>query len=208
MKQEYKGMKPAIFFVSDTTVLHNENPRIEVIKDLKIVGDVKDLPVASVGDVYRGFIEGVKTCSACVDKPQEPKKVDWTKEDENNLLFVKRILEGKENPDFLTGDCKSSIIEWIESMKPKKKKEWDCEELHQAVFDWLYENGCRGWDKYGNIYLKGSDIDNLVRHFASEPHWKPSFEQMESLRNAVIRCKASSDCEHLPELHEDLLKLM
>ena len=48
---------------------------------------------------------------------------------------------------------------------------------------------------------------NRLKSLRPQPHWKPSEEQMDSLHNAIVRCKGYSDTEHLPELYEDLKKL-
>ena len=50
------------------------------------------------------------------------------------------------------------------------------------------------------------DVD-FLKSLRPQPHWKPSKEQMESLYNAVVRCRACSNTVHLPELYEDLKTL-
>ena len=59
-------------------------------------------------------------------------------------------------------------------------------------------NLCRWLDLHCNAYPLPEKL---------YPHWKPSEEQMESLYNAVVRCRACSNTVHLPELYEDLKTL-
>lgn len=46
------------------------------------------------------------------------------------------------------------------------------DELDDAVFDFLYEQGVRGWDKYGNIYVTKQELVDLAKHFS-----KPSKQE-------------------------------
>ena len=48
------------------------------------------------------------------------------------------------------------------------------------------------------------DADQLLKILPAR-QWKPSKEQMDSLKNACIRCKAHNDTKYLPELYTELI---
>ena len=89
---------------------------------------------------------------------------------------------------------KAKMIAWLEKQKvypdttariPQKPAEWSEEDLGEAIFNWLYENGHRGWDKHDTICLSSNTITKLVKHFAMPTSWKPSEEQIKDLQRMI-----------------------
>ena len=59
----------------------------------------------------------------------------------------------------------------------------------------------------GGWLCSTKNVKDWLKSLRPQPHWKPSEEQMDSLHNAIVRCKGYYDTIYLPELYEDLKKL-
>lgn len=129
-----------------------------------------------------------------------PKKQEWSEED-------KKIAETicKE------GDLKPSEKSWLKSLPERfnlqPNKEWS-EEDEKTISDaccWIAEYAGYLMDKN---WSKASMLMGLTEKLKSlRPSWKPSEEQMNSLRDTIVQTKGYSYSVYLPELYEQLKKL-
>lgn len=163
-----------------------------------------------------------ESCTICKDwsngyqkglEVAEQKPAEWSEEDENALKYLHELISFGFTEKFFDAQTAADMRAWLndrlKSLRPQPKQEWSENDLERAIEDWLYDNDCRGWDKYGNIYVSLGDLVKLVNRFAAPPHWKPSEEQMEWLEQAV-RLSANKLRTHdvILSLYNDLKKLM
>ena len=118
-----------------------------------------------------------------------------------HLNLLKAIIEAKE---------------WLKSLRPQSKKELSIEKAIKWLDDTFYfldNSSGRGRD----CEITTHDFDSLEEMYDSfrkavivdsEPHWKPSEEQMNSLRDTIVNTKGYQYSVYLPELYEQLKKLM
>ena len=127
------------------------------------------------------------------EQPVRPSVEDAMKELDEKIAKVKKAGSWK-NPELLNEmRDEQSICNGSE----------ECEEiLDNEIFDWLYNNDCRGWDKYGNIYVSKTDLRNLVKTFINTYHSnqeQPVCEDLEKAARVFASPMAQKDLEHLDE---------
>jgi len=142
------------------------------------------------------------------------KPAEWGEEDEKMLLSIINT--------FRNGTVSTIGQEqWLKSLPERFNlqpiQEWSDEDekiWHNIIWilkkDVTYTpptrpNSCTG---SGNaFYTHQTEIDWL-KSLRPQPHWKPSEEQMDSLRDTIVQTKGYSYSIYLPELYEQLKKLM
>ena len=120
-------------------------------------------------------------------------KQEWSEEDEKMLQSIIK--------DFRAG--KVSTIgqeQWLKSLRPQSKQEWSKEDERklQHCIDIVGV-----WE--GDYDIAYAPYSNFLKSL--RPSWKPSEEQMDSLRDTIINTKGYSYSMYLPELYEQLKKL-
>jgi len=115
------------------------------------------------------------------EQPVRPSVEDAMKELDEKIAKVKKAGSWK-NPELLNEmRDEQSICNGSE----------ECEEiLDNEIFDWLYNNDCRGWDKYGNIYVSKTDLRNLVKHFINTYHSNQEQPVCEDVDEEIYKEKA------------------
>ena len=146
---------------------------------------------------------------------KEQKPAEWSEEDQLNLNWVIAILNGE--PCDLDIQLES-LISWLKSLRPQSKKELSIEKAIQWLDDTFYfldNSSGRGRD----CEITTHDFDSLEEMYDSfrkavivdsEPHWKPSEEQMEALNALNLHGDLSyvGQQKQLISLYQDLKKLM
>ena len=153
---------------------------------------------------------------------KEQKPAEWSEEDKDKLyqiietLLADKEVARRENPQHYDALCKAydELISWLKSLRPQPQKELSIEKAIKWLDDTFYSfDNSSGRGRYCEIITH--DFDSLEEMYDSfrkavivdsEPHWKPSKEQMDALKNSV---------EHIPsayyndmwELYEQLKKL-
>ena len=133
------------------------------------------------------------------DKPAE-----WSEEDEKMRYYVTeavqfrysdRVLAKYLDLKIINGQkqLKQKLFDWLRDLRPQPKKELSIEKAIQWLDDTFYfldNSSGRGRD----CEITTRDFDSLEEMYDSfrkavtidsQPHWKPSEEQMEALREAV-----------------------
>lgn len=108
---------PMSFYVTKTVTIHEENPHIEVISELKPVADTKEAPVGCVGDVFSGEISVDPMCAAAVEKEALDTN-HWSGGDQKMLASIEddiRYATPPEERGHFEYNCK---IHWLRSLKP------------------------------------------------------------------------------------------
>ena len=102
----------------------------------------------------------------------------------------------------------------LEYLKPKKEVEWSEEDENWSKYllDELYAGlkdycGAAEEDMKKAIKWFETRLKSLRSRPKSSDNWKPSEEQMDSLRDTIIQTKGYSYSRYLPELYEQLRKL-
>jgi hypothetical protein len=118
----------------------------------------------------------------------------------------------KHGKTMVDGDIK--LIDWLKSLPERfnlpPKQEWSEEDEKDMAHIIRILDDC--FD-YGKHDLSKTDHENLVNKLKSlrpQPHWKPSEEQMGSLRLAIDSAKKAqmnATADILNEIYEQLKKL-
>ena len=158
-------------------------------------------------DVQKAYREGRTAGIRMVcEHPEEyrlQKPAEWSEEDGKTLQFIL---------DFFT-NCwwnkgweisREQVLGLLKSLKPQPKVEWseEDEDMLSIALQCLV----------GTPYSQGTK-DKVFHWFKSLKNrgnfhsWKPSEEQMDSLRNTIIATKGYNYSVFLPELYEQLKKL-
>ena len=146
--------------------------------------------------------------------PQLPQNNQWSEEDEAKkerlISIVKRALQGNKYP-LLNNDGATELIDWLKSLQPQPKQEWDELQSEFRSINEAFEDGkkeviehpeeydlCKP-TKFGSLeYERG--VKDGIQH--SENHrWKPSEEQMETLKSCFHINPATGE-PHSPSLDE------
>jgi len=146
------------------------------------------------------------------------KPVEWSEEDKENLLCVCGLLK-----HYLSAGYKGSkywddaqVNEWIEWTKnlPNRfqlqhKQEWSEEDENmrlEAIR--VLVSGCERYRRESGCLPSWHIVINWLKSLRPQPHWKPSNEQMCSLKDTIVNTKGYQYSVYLPELYEQLKKLM
>lgn len=138
-----------------------------------------------------GFDEGVESV-----KPAE-----WSEEDERILTGI--IERGSVQLPPCTTALREDQIEWLmnrlKSLRPQPKPAWseNDENNLNTLIQWDgIPLGLRSW------------VFELPEKVGTRPHWKPSEEQMDALKDVAYGTYQNGDGPALRELYEQLKKLM
>jgi hypothetical protein len=145
-------------------------------------------------------------------------KPAWSEEDEKLLDFWLDVIDRNDwrmDENF----CKASreFINKIKSLRPQPKKELSIEKAIQWLDDNFYFLDNSSW-RGRDCEITTHDFDSLEEMYDSfrkavtvdsEPHWKPSEEQMEALERASTNKYLSAEqYDILVSLYEQLKKLI
>lgn len=163
--------------------------------------------------IHRGFISaGVENVPVTLIKETAKECLEQVKPSEINiraLLSADRLASAE-----MTGRLKerSEILENPEEYGLHKPAEWSEEDERMARF---YENDYD--NNLGNMpmcevienRIKFKDwVLNRLKSLRSQPHWKPSDEQMDALKDVAYGTYQNGDGPALRELYEQLKKLI
>ena len=143
---------------------------------------------------------------------------EWSKEDDEMLNWLCRIIHSKKNQGELSLEEESLLGDWIDKWinhGPQPKQEWS-EEDETGLQDALWciskaEELAKDENDMGNIWYADHWLKTRLKFLRPQPHWKPSEEQMKCLLNAegLLRTdKRLAMAQKLAELYEQLKKLL
>lgn len=122
-------------------------------------------------------------------KEEKQKEPHYTK---RNALFDKCV----ENCD---PEVMKEVSDKVDEMLVKEQQPAEWSEEDEKIWKDIFELCNRfGYD----------DACKLLKSRLSQSYWKPSEEQMDSFRDTIIQTKGYSYSRYLPELYEQLKKLM
>lgn len=151
------------------------------------------------------------------------KPAEWSEEEYGRLFDIEHYLDGTLQ---LSPDRKIACIDFLKSLRPQSKDEiykekdraYKLGKHHLAIkfMNYLDENRPEGKMSLSNAEcedidkaFKENDWAKIMRYYEKyRPHWKPSEEQMDSLRDTIVQTKGYSYSVYLPELYEQLKKLI
>lgn len=160
---------------------------------------------------FCGYDGKIMFLKAIRDGECDLSKQEWSEEDDKML---QSIID-----DFRKGHVSSiGQDQWLKSLRPQQKKELNFSGFVGKIGSWFANLTL---DRYretfdGDVYpatLLVQKYDSFVNKLSEEYnekalHWKPSEEQMDSLHDTIVRTKGYSYSTYLPELYEQLKKLM
>ena len=183
---EYKEQKPVEWSDEDEESLDSIIRRLDSLLDGADILEKTNI----VGEI--AFLKSLR---------QQP-KVEWSEEDKKMIKSISNSICGN---DWRTKEEKDKMCNWLNSLRPKPKvklTELD-ENILEAAIAFVEQNNhfnCwRGVDKHTVL----SALRSL------EPHWKPSEEQMDALKEASVSWmnETMDNTRLLESLYNDLLKL-
>ena len=168
----------------------------------------------------RPCLNDVKWLKNLLEK-QEQKPAEWSKEDEQKIHFLSRLIEFQVgNGKYCFGNrtvSKQEAIEMLQSLRPQPQGVYKiaiesilkmCESYEKkGIF-----TDERAIDFLGNVRVKCKDAIECAP-ILDEPSWKPSEEQMEALRYVAYKFGDSHLSPYsilnkaLASLYEQLKKL-
>ncbi len=180
------------------------------------------------GDFGRGYDCGYEAClnsngAEFFEKQKKQKSAEWSEEDEDMRNLLIKVLEVnhpngyfKVNP-INTLDMEAihveELVAWLKSLCPQRKQECSIEKGIQ----WLGENFYHDDRSSGRGELhiisteEFSSMEEMFDSFrktVSQPHWKPSEEQMKALNKASRGHYIELfEYDELVNLYNDLKKL-
>ncbi len=171
-------------------------------------------------------IKELKPLNEILEKQCEQKPA-WSEEDEKMIRALVSMCDvWATSHQFYTKENKEmeAVKTWLKSLKnrvqPQPKQEWSEEDENNILFLTSIIEECFKDKK--KITLCGDtvcanftkeDVINRLKSLRPQPHWKPSDEQMNALREAVIEMgKSVSRCSieefhEIESLYNDLKKL-
>lgn len=98
----------------------------------------------------------------------------------------------------------------LEYMKPYKQ-EWsedDDNTLEETIQSWLHEHDCKGWDKYGNIYVSMSVLRELVKSLRHQlGSCAGSFmNYLDNHRPEGKMCLSNGECANIDKAFKEISK--
>ena len=100
--------------------------------------------------------------------------------------FMSRLEISDKNREWANGITYEEIVSYLEKQKEQKPAEWSEEEEKdiQEASDYLrdYANNCV---QGGNSKLYIQSLADRIESLRSQPHWKPTEEQMKALRELL-----------------------
>ena len=144
---------------------------------------------------------------------------EWSEEDEEAIKDAIKLLEAYYT-DAIEDYCPHNaetlkkLINVLKSLRPQPKQEWSGEDkntinLMIAILRENHPNGLFKTNPVNTTCMSAISTDMLIKRIESlRPSWRPSEEQMDSLRDTIVQTKGYSYSMYLPELYEQLKKLM
>lgn len=194
--------------------IHIDNPNVQKFDpDVKVTtsdssADGKELLYVCNKSYKIGYRDGVNSV-----KPAE-----WSEEDEDMLNNIEYILHKDisytppTKPNSCTGYGNAyythqTEIDWLKSLRPQPKGTY--QRVVHTIFNMLKDKDfyeiqpSNRVSLLNDIRVKCKDAIECAP-ILDETHWKPSEEQMDSLRDTIVHTKGYSYSMYLPELYEQL----
>ena len=138
----------------------------------------------------------------------------WSEEDASLCVKIQGILSVCKSHSLLSPDLCKEMCDWLESLKcrvlPELKQEWSEEDekmignIRRIIEQYAFSKSAV--DVNGELCEKEFiDADNWLKSLRHQSHWKPTEEQMITLRQVISGC--SYDIEPLVELETKLKEL-
>ena len=159
----------------------------------RLINLIKEL-AANKKAIHTGgyFVEGQdKKYIAYLEKQKEQKYDNEYLEDVRQYAYNKGIVDAEEKYK------EQQPAEWSEEDEAKK------ENLISIVKRALHGNEYRLLNDNG-----ATELITWLKSLRPQPHWKPTFEQMQALNEAKNEFEGSSDWDSLDSLYDDLQKLL
>ena len=175
------------------------------------------------------YLEKQKDINCLADTNTPDKPAEWSEEDEKMRYYVTEAVQFRYSDRELAKyldlkiingqkQLKQKLFDWLRDLRPQPKKELSIEKAIQWLDDTFYfldNSSGRGRD----CEITTRDFDSLEEMYDSfrkavtidsQPHWKPSEEQMEALRRAVNKLANTdvADSVRLSIMYDNLKKLM
>ncbi len=137
------------------------------------------------------------------------KPVEWSEED--GWLAGEVLDMIKSNGRWVrSDDAVKQVSNWFNNrfklLRPQPKQEWS-EEDKNFINELCNLLASIAKNNYVGRYY-APDFVNKLQSLRPQHHWKPSEEQMDSLRDTIVQTKGYSYSMYLSELYEQLKKLM
>ena len=178
--------------IAKEELAHDEERLQANLEELRKIRAEKEKQKEQNTDKCQGC-NNVKGCINCVDGDQwahieEQKPAEWSEEDEKMLSKIIKHFDWYDSDRFNAEDCKEAQ-DFLKSLRPQPKKELSIEKAINWLDDTFYfldNSSGRGRD----CEITTHDFDSLEEMYDSfrkavivdsEPHWKPSEEQMRIL---------------------------
>lgn len=204
----------------------DEKMRQSIIKDIEFERNYTSATTGKTIEKYNEQINWLKFLSLNLKKRNEDVAKlcsdEWSEEDEEMLIKVEQIVLKHWNSlsdsfyhkyDDENQDAES-CYNWLKSLRPQSKKEFSMEKAIKWLDDTFYfldNSSGRGRD----CEITTHDFDSLEEMYDSfrkavivdsEPHWKPTEEQMGALKEAAEHSFYAGEGAVLRTLYNDLQK--
>jgi len=216
--------KTGMFYTTDGKMCHaseiekqkGQKPTGWSEKDEHIIKNIYDFVKENTIVPYR-----VKCAEECLEwlksLPERfnlQSKQEWSKEDENKIERLAFLVSVAEEKEMISPSESIDLRNFIKSLRPQSKKEFSMEKAIKWLDDTFYfldNSSGRGRD----CEITTHDFDSLEEMYDSfrkavivdsEPHWKPTEEQMEALKEAAEHSFYAGEGAALRTLYNDLQK--
>ena len=216
--------KTGMFYTTDGKMCHaseiekqkGQKPTGWSEKDEHIIKNIYDFVKENTIVPYR-----VKCAEECLEwlksLPERfnlQSKQEWSKEDENKIERLAFLVSVAEEKEMISPSESIDLRNFIKSLRPQSKKEFSMEKAIKWLDDTFYfldNSSGRGRD----CEITTHDFDSLEEMYDSfrkavivdsEPHWKPTEEQMGALKEAAEHSFYAGEGAVLRTLYNDLQK--
>ena len=143
----------------------------------------------------------------------EQKPAEWSEEDEKTIsdacCWIAEYAGYLMGKNYGKASMLMGLVDRLKSLRPQPKQNVNnMITPNKKFFQWIY-------DRLVNVHKENPDVDYMISFKRrieelsfDKPSWKPSEEQMDSLRDTIVQTKGYSYSMYLPELYEQLKKLM
>ena len=141
------------------------------------------------------------------------KNYSWSEGDEAYKLFAISAVEDyydKENP------LHKHLVDWLQSLEnrviPQSKKEWsegDANTLNRISAILVDASEVKNWWKEYRLIEREEMIrlTDFLKSLRPKPHWEPSEEQIDALKEAVYQLDGTEYSDGIDSLYIDLKNL-
>ena len=184
------------------------------VHEAKLYGNISErvIPVDCYEMTARHFAKWA-------EKKKEQKPAEWSEEDEkvisDSCCWLAEYAGYLMDKNYGKASMLMGLTDKLKSLRPQPKREWskEDEKIHESLIR-LYSKEYSGYEwpwSSGTGNFTYGDVVNFLKSIHPQPHWKPSEEQMEALKDAVRLFKETHfEKFHykIESLYNDLKKLM